>query len=227
MGNTGRLTGKPLTSILNIVSSRFPITSPRLTVSFSIGGVSRVLEIGCGDGTSSPLRLAGTTRDSLYIGLDSFRPGLKAARESGVYSDRVLGNAVSLPFKPHSFDAVIAIDVIEHLEKEQGWRLLSEAERVSEFKVVILTPNGYVRQSPYDDNPYQVHRSGWNPEDFLSRGYEVRGMNGLKDFVGERALPRVRPRPLGIALMYLTELVLWKHPENAFHLLALKTMRRP
>ena len=85
--------------------------------------------------------------------------------------DQVIG---MLPDK--SVDTVFALDFIEHLEKEDGLRMLREAERVARRQIVVYTPHGFFPQS-YDDPDkrdrwgmdggyWQTHRSGWEPEDF-------------------------------------------------------------
>jgi hypothetical protein len=78
---------------------------------------------------------------------------------------------------PASIDVVFALDVIEHLEKADGARLLAEAERVARRHIVVFTPIGFYPQSYA--NPaverdrwgmyggfWQTHRSGWSLEDF-------------------------------------------------------------
>ena len=85
--------------------------------------------------------------------------------------DRAVG---MLPDK--SVDTVFALDFIEHLEKEDGLRMLREAARVARRQVVVYTPNGFFPQA-YDDPEkpdrwgmdggyWQTHRSGWQVEDF-------------------------------------------------------------
>lgn len=95
---------------------------------------------------------------------------------------------VALPtFKDRSFDLVFALDVIEHLEKPDGGRMLSEMERVARRRVLIFTPNGFYPQE--SDDPWQVHRSGWTHADFRPRGYTV----GLVDFdYGKHGLEPLR-----------------------------------
>lgn len=85
--------------------------------------------------------------------------------------DQVIGM-----FPDKSVDTVFALDFIEHLEKEDGMRMLREAERVARRQIVVYTPHGFFPQS-YDDPEkpdrwgmdggyWQTHRSGWMPEDF-------------------------------------------------------------
>lgn len=57
------------------------------------------------------------------MGIDIFRPYLEEVRRKGVYHDLILGDVRFLPFKEKSFDAVICMEVLEHLERQDGERL--------------------------------------------------------------------------------------------------------
>lgn len=75
-----------------------------------------------------------------------------------------------------SVDTVFILDVIEHLEKRDGLKLLVEAERVARHQIVVYTPLGLYPMSylspdskdawGLDGAVYQEHKSGWVPEDF-------------------------------------------------------------
>lgn len=82
-----------------------------------------------------------------------------------------------IPFFPDkSIDTVFAVDVIEHMEKEDGLRFIKEAERVAKTQIAIFTPLGLYPQSYQSKNDidrwgmdggyWQSHRSGWEPGDF-------------------------------------------------------------
>jgi hypothetical protein len=64
-------------------------------------------------------------------------------------------------------DCIVLIDVIEHLEKEEGLRLLYETEKLVN-QIVIFTPLGFMEQNDID-NMWNVHKSGWYPSDFGDR----------------------------------------------------------
>jgi hypothetical protein len=117
----------------------------------------------------------------VHICVDAHRPYLeRLKREVGDDPRYVFINApwheVIGMFADKSVDTVFALDFIEHLEKEDGLRMLREAERVARRQVVIYTPQGFFPQSYEDpektdrwgmDGGYwQTHRSGWEPEDF-------------------------------------------------------------
>lgn len=73
-----------------------------------------------------------------------------------------------------SVDTIFLLDVIEHLERADGERVLAlAAERARE--VVLYTPTGFKPQSyasgekdawGMNGTAWQTHRSGWTPPDF-------------------------------------------------------------
>jgi hypothetical protein len=75
---------------------------------------------------------------------------------------------------PRSVDTVFLVDVIEHLEKEEGRRLLAATEGLARRQVVIFTPLGFMAQHHpdgkdawgLDGGAWQEHKSGWGAEDF-------------------------------------------------------------
>lgn len=80
-------------------------------------------------------------------------------------------------FVPKSFDLVIALDIIEHLEKEESLELIKQCEEIAKLGVIIETPKGYIPQNldiqGHGGNEWQTHRSGWEPEDLENLGYKV------------------------------------------------------
>lgn len=53
----------------------------------------------------------------------------------------VNGEAQNLPFKDKSFDTLIAVEIIEHLDKKYNQLILKELKRVAKKKIIITTPN--------------------------------------------------------------------------------------
>jgi hypothetical protein len=82
----------------------------------------------------------------------------------------------SLPEK--SFDAVLAIDLLEHFPKADAERLLHEMERVASQLAVVWTTLGMIEQGPYDVdgvfNPYEKHQFGPSLGWLLGIGWEGR-----------------------------------------------------
>ena len=130
-------------------------------------------------------------------------------------------------FSPNSFDCVVALDVIEHLETEDGYALLHDMEHIASKRVIVYTPNGYLPQPPAPDNPYQEHISGWEVDEFLKLGYRVTGVHGWKPLRGPYSLPRWFPKPFWARISMLTESFFESRPHRAFQLLCSKDLVPP
>lgn len=119
-----------------------------------------VLDVGCGIHPQELFPSARTVR------LDAFQPYLERVDGIRVCAEWQRFFAMLLP---HSFDAVVALDFIEHLTRRQGLRFLREAQRVAPY-VVIFTPNGKMAQTEdawnMGGDHWQTHRSAWTLADF-------------------------------------------------------------
>jgi cyclopropane fatty-acyl-phospholipid synthase-like methyltransferase len=188
-----------------------------------VGTCDSVLDIGCGSG--SPLKHI-SREFSRTVGVDGYTASIERSRAAGIHQEyhQLDLLQVGQHFAPKSFDAVIALDVIEHFDKPEGYRLLEMMESLARKRVVIFTPNGFLPQDEWDNNVHQVHRSGWEVYDFELRGYRVTGMSGLKPLRGAFALPRIRPARLGSRLSILTEPLATRVPQLAFQLFAVRDM---
>ena len=138
--------------------------------------------------------------------------------------DKVTGDVTNIEkhFKEKEFDAIFALDLIEHLEKEKGEELIKKLIKISGRLIVIYTPNGFLYQKGTENNPYQEHRSGWHVSDFKKYDFEVLGMLGHKFFRGEYHKLR-SPIILSYIISFLTFYFTNKaYPELDSALLAIK-----
>ncbi len=80
-------------------------------------------------------------------------------------------------FIPKSFDLVIALDVIEHLEKQESLDMIAQCEKIARKAVMLETPKGYVPQNldilGLEGHEYQTHRCGWEVDELEKMGYTV------------------------------------------------------
>ena len=89
-----------------------------------------------------------------------------------------------MPFKEKTFTFTACAQVIGHLSKESGYRLIHELEGVSRGVVIISTPTHfYISPAPRGDptdpkykNPFGKHESHWRASEFRRMGYKVRGI---------------------------------------------------
>ncbi len=186
-----------------------------------------VLDLGCGP--DSPVQHCGA---SCSIGVDAFEPYIEQSKKKKIHHEYVLGNITKIEFKPKSFDAVIMIESLEHLDKEQGRALLGKIEKWARKKVIVTTPNGYL--PGLDSNPLQSHRSGWTVDEMRARGYKVYGMAGWKFLRKKDAHENVtqedyflmcfKPKCLWYFISAFTQLITYYCPKFSFGILCIKPL---
>lgn len=186
----------------------------------SLRGCASVLDVGCG--TNSPIARVKKTFRS--VGIDIFKPTIAKSKKDKIHDSYVVGDIAHLDryFKPKSFDAIVALDVVEHLPKKVSLAMIAQMEKIAKKRVIILTPNGFYEQKTLEGNPYQEHKSGWSVQDFTSRGYMVRGLRGLKYLRKEFASIRYRPWFVWAPISFISEPILYFFPRLSYHILAVK-----
>ncbi len=185
----------------------------------AIGECTSILDVGCG--SNSPLQ--HIPRKFFAVGVDAFAPSIEQSRKSKIHNEYCQLDVIDIDkkFAPDSFDCVMALDVIEHLTKQDGLKLLSAMERIAKKRIIIFTPNGFLPQPP-DGNPWQKHKSGWTVEEMKAHGYTVIGINGWKPLRGENADIRFWPKRAWLRISNITQIYVRNKPEKAFQILCIK-----
>lgn len=190
----------------------------------------KVLDIGCGP--DSPLKYCRNVKYSL--GVEPFGLYFRQAKEQKIHTEYLNKKIENLDFPQNCFDAVILIEVLEHLPKEAGLKILQKAEEWAEKKIVVSTPNGFLSQGELDGNKLQKHLSGWSVDDFKKLGFKVTGRAGLKflrrqaihkkAFTGFTTSLKYRPRAFWFLVAALSQTVVYHHPRFAFELFCVKNL---
>lgn len=98
----------------------------------------RVLDIGCGEGA-----IAGLVKDRYkeICGVDISEKALVEAEKKGMRVKKVNLNHEALPYPENFFNAVVCLDVIEHILEPFG--LIEEMRRVLKTRgtLILMTPN--------------------------------------------------------------------------------------
>lgn len=149
----------------------------------------KILDVACGKGkwgyllnvdfwyTDSGRPLKKQQLEYL-VGVDIYIPYLKFVKKTGSYDDVVLCSGLHLPFRSQSFEVTLATEILEHLEKKEGYRMLKEIERVSSKSTIITTPRqplGFLSQDEKDKNVFQKHVSKWSARELSELDYSVLG----------------------------------------------------
>lgn len=173
--------------------------------------------MGCGD--NSPIRFLHVKK----YGIDASTEAIMTAKKKKTHDNLKVMDVKQVVhyFKSKSIDAVIALDLIEHLNKKDGFKLLSDMESLAIKKVVIFTPNGFIPQA--GKSKYDKHLSGWEVEDFKRLNYKVNGIYGPRFLRGSYHKIKHTPE---FFWSVISDLIQWSftinHPENAAALLGVK-----
>jgi len=140
---------------------------------YPTGRIKSVLDVGCG------LSLKSQFIDAdIRVGLDLHRPYLESI-ETDVPYVAICGDARKLKhlFLPKSFDLVLLLDIVEHLDKMGALYLIETAESLARVAVIIETPSGFVPQNldilGFGANSLQTHRCGWTKKELEDLDYQV------------------------------------------------------
>lgn len=192
-----------------------------LLLSENLTWCNSLLDVGCG--SDSPVKDLIIKIDR-KVGVDIFQQSLETSNSRGIHDEYVQINVLNIleHFREKSFDAVIANDLIEHLTKQDGLELIRQMESVARKRVIIYTPNGFLKQGAIGGNEYQRHLSGWEPEEMRDYGYEVIGAGGWKRLRGEAFIPIIKPIIIGERFCYLTNKAVRNHPKHAYGILCIK-----
>lgn len=194
-----------------------------------------VLDLGCGP--SSSLQYCENIKYS--IGIEAFKPYLEKSKKRKIHTEYVEKKVEEVDFPEKSFDAVILIEVLEHLPEEKGYEILKKANKWAKKKIIVSTPNGFLPQKALDNNPFQRHLSGWSIKTMEKLGFRCRGLAGFK-FLRQEAPPfvkgggagddfmasiRLRPRFFWFIVATLSQLITYPFPKYAFELFCTKKIK--
>lgn len=173
----------------------------------NLGGCSSVLDLGCG--YISPLANSNIKNT---IGVDMSFPALMESKRHRALTDHVMGDILEINFKPKSVDAVIAVNLLEYLNKEDGNQLILRMEHWAKKKVLIISRKAFSAM----DEP----ASDWQANDFRNHGYSVKGLSEERDMIVFRY-----PRPVEVIINQYRK-ILFSTPEHSPSLLATKDMKK-
>lgn len=140
---------------------------------------ARVLDVGIGFGM-----YGAVVREWVDLGVQPWKCHLEGVEVHEAYRNPVwdlynkvfIGTASQyLEHHAEPFNAVILGDVIEHLEKSAGRKLLVRLQQMVALggDLFVTTPAEFVEQGAVCNNPYERHVSHWIAEEFTSLGFRM------------------------------------------------------
>jgi hypothetical protein len=179
-------------SVFRFAFPRILLFSYLNTLRKALSDCQTCLDIGCGP--ASPVTALGFRYS---LGVEGYPALLDEARKNNTHNDYLLARAqdIGKQFETGAFDCCVALDLIEHLTREEGLELIRQMERIASKRIAIFTPNGYLPQKSREGD-LQEHLSGWDASTMRGLGFMVIGMHGLKALRGEEHKHRFRPHAL-------------------------------
>ncbi len=126
----------------------------------------RVLDAGCGSGYGSNI-LAKTA--DLTIGIDISESALQYSQSNSedLPQNWTCGTCEALPFRPQSFDAVVAFETIEHLSDQSAFLAEVRSILTTDGLFIVSTPNReYYTESRAQSGPNPFHTREFNRSEF-------------------------------------------------------------
>lgn len=143
----------------------------------------KVLDDGCAAGCGAHYLALNGAR--AVVGVDYSREAIEwaAHRYQAEGLEFVDANALSLPFRNSSFDAVVSFDLLEHIEEKEQGKFLSEIVKVLKLDglAIIGTPNAEADETALLGCNNSFHKRELNRKEFeglLCRFFEDVSMKG-------------------------------------------------
>jgi 2-polyprenyl-3-methyl-5-hydroxy-6-metoxy-1,4-benzoquinol methylase len=172
-------------------SSTFAAIGPIMAAIEKIKPTS-VLDVGCGNGKYGFLCREyieyWLQKTPIIHGIEGFRPYVKGWRTKKIYDNIEIGNAIDVLIKRNEklrgikyYDAVLAIDILEHFNEEDGKLFIRELKRIGK-NVIICTPTIVKEQGACFGNEYEIHKKQWTPDEIEPDGPNRQVLVGRENF---------------------------------------------
>lgn len=146
----------------------------RALIKFLIGNrvPKKILDIGCGTGQTFNFLHEQFPKAKLY-GMDSSAKAVRYVIKNG-YKNVKKGSANRLPYPNQSFDLILFLDVLEHIQDHQ--KAINEAKRVliKGGRIIITAPALKFIWSDHDRKQYHFRRYSVSELKDLARNSELK-----------------------------------------------------
>lgn len=150
-------------------SSNFAAISPIMSAVMQIKPKS-VLDIGCGNGKygfliQEYMRYWMGIEEPHIDAIEIFDPYLGIA-QSMIYKKIIQHDALEAlwQMEDKEYDLILAVDILEHYEINEGALMLDEMKRVGK-NIIVCTPIKVSNQGAAFGNEYETHKSQWTTRD--------------------------------------------------------------
>lgn len=173
-------------SVLNqidITSNINPMAWKRVNICASlVKKNSKVLDIGFGSAKVEEIILKRNINVKLY-GIDIAKKSVIIAKKKFINHNFRVGSILNLPYKGSSFDFVLALEILEHIQPHNTFKALSEVYRVLKPKgyfIISVPLNEGLEQLVNEDKNFNAHVRIYTPE-LIKTELQISGFIVLKE----------------------------------------------
>lgn len=137
-----------------------------------------VLDLGCGIQQGND-----DIECKSILGVDIWKPYLDHIKNN--INTVQISMSETNRFMDNSYDVVLCLDVVEHLDQELALKVIDECKRICRKKAIIYTPIEYKdnMESTHNawglgNNPHQAHKCVLHRNDFRFNGYIIHITDG-------------------------------------------------
>lgn len=186
-----------------------------------------ILDLGCGKG--EVMLFINRHKQFQTVGIDSFKPYVELCKKGSTHDMALIGDIRQIPYRDKTFDIVMLLGVLEHLEREEGEALLRRMEAIARRQVILTTPIGTHVFGSFEGNAMMAHKTIWSIKDLKGFGLSIFGM-GLPHWGGDTGLSRfLAPTLRGLVelpLRWITGLFVYFYPRFGGQVLCVKSITR-
>ncbi len=193
-----------------------------------------VLDIGCEKG--DPMKwINSKIKLKLRIATDLERDFLLNSLKENSHNAHIESDVRFTPFQNKSVDICLILGVLSYIEKKEALRALENAEKIAKKQVIVYTPIGrlphqtdenFTKYGRWDEGG---HVSNWTVKDFTKRGYEVKGVHGLRGLRNRKGKIRFNGilRIIFAFISYTSQILTYYNPNIAFEMVCIKKFNEP
>lgn len=126
-----------------------------------------------------------------FTGVDIYPPYVEKLKNKGI--NAICADVTKYNFNPGKFDIVLALDVLEHLNYRDAFKLIKKMKTISNKKVIVYTPSTFFDNIDVNWKGKKQNIFEWmeNDKNSVWKGLGVNKYQEHKCFLPERRLNKL------------------------------------
>ncbi len=172
----------------------------------------KILDVGFGYGEWGLMLRTRKNGNPHIVGIDIFKPYYDKQKPLRIYNEIHNINALDYPKNvKETFDIILMSEVLEHIEKKDGYQLLEKLETLCTSLLIVTTPRGETfHGTAVDENIHNCHISGWEPLELQELGFNTQSVDKTPMPKTLKMVDKIR-RFLFALPRHPQQIIAWKH----------------